>query len=132
MPYDIDPETIHVDELPGVWSPVQWELSEDERIVELEAQATASLLWTVDVPEAILRLLLSEHDIERTFAPPTGYDPKQQGEWEDGLVTFQFKRPIELIKVERERDYLYVEYKIADLGYWAVVIEPDQINVYRL
>ena len=42
MPIDMDPETMNVDELPGIWSPVQWELSEEERIMELEQQATAS------------------------------------------------------------------------------------------
>ena len=56
----IIPETLHVDDLPGIWSPVQWLLSEDERAAELEQQATASLLYAVDAPEAILRLLLEE------------------------------------------------------------------------
>jgi hypothetical protein len=27
MPIEIDPETMNVDDLPGIWSPVQWELS---------------------------------------------------------------------------------------------------------
>ncbi|GAG46260.1 unnamed protein product, partial [marine sediment metagenome] len=63
MPRSIDPQTMNVDELPGIWSPVQWDLSEDERLEELENQATASLLWTVDTPEAILRLFLNETDI---------------------------------------------------------------------
>jgi hypothetical protein len=44
MPGVIDPETINADTLPGIWSPVQWELNEHERIHELETQATASLL----------------------------------------------------------------------------------------
>jgi len=56
MPIDIDPETMNVDKLPGIWSPVQWELTEEEHIQELDTQATASLLFAVDVPEAILRL----------------------------------------------------------------------------
>jgi hypothetical protein len=60
MPSVIDPETMNVDKLPGVWSPVQWDLSEKERIEELDNQATASLLFSVDTPEAILRLLLDE------------------------------------------------------------------------
>ena len=79
MPIDIDPETIHVDNLPGIWSPVQWELDENERIYELESQATASLLWSVDAPEAILRLLLMEHAIDRAFGPPDGYDDRNPG-----------------------------------------------------
>lgn len=29
MPGVIDPETLPVDELPGIWTPVQWELTED-------------------------------------------------------------------------------------------------------
>jgi hypothetical protein len=34
MPPSIDPETMNVDELPGIWLPVQWPLSEDDRIQE--------------------------------------------------------------------------------------------------
>lgn len=132
MPKDIDPETINVDELPGIWSPVQWEMDEDERIFELESQATASLLWAVDTPEAILRLLLMEHAIERAFGPPEGYDSEIQGEWNEQLLTFKFKRPIRLIKAEREANYLYIEYDFGELGQWALEIEPDIVNISRL
>ena len=132
MPIEIDPETMNVDDLPGIWSPVQWELSEDERIQELEMQATASLSWTVDAPEAILRLLLDENKIERAFHPPEGFDTDLQGEWDESLLTFKFKRRFKLIKFERERDYLYVEYQVADLGKWAIEIEPEDVHIYRL
>ena len=132
MPRYVDPETMNVDELPGIWSPVQWELSEEERIQELHMQATASLLWAVDVPEAILRFLLGETAIDRALDPPPGFDSEIQGEWDHDLVTFQFKRPIELLKVERDRDYLYVEYKVSDLGIYALEIEPDNIQISRL
>jgi hypothetical protein len=132
MPIDIDPETMNVDELPGIWSPVQWELNEEERLRELEDQATASLLWSVDVPEAILRLLLAETDIERAFEPPPGYDPVEQGEWDAAILTFEFKRPIRLEKVERESDYLYIEYDFGDLGRWAFEIERDGMSLSRL
>ena len=132
MPNIIDPETINVDELPGIWSPVQWDLSEEERNNELEEQATANLLWAVDIPEAILRLLLDECAIERAFDPPKSYDPEQQGEWDENLLTFQFKREIQLRKVEREKEYLYLEYKIEDFGYWAFEIRPEQISVFRI
>lgn len=132
MPSIIDPETTYVDDLPTVWSPVQWELTEEERIRELEEQATASLLWAADIPEAILRLALGETEIERAYEPPPNYDPETQGEWDESLVTFQFRRPIELMKVEREKDNLYVEYKFGELGYWAVEIEPEQVTIYRV
>lgn len=132
MPGVIEPETVYVDDLPGIWSPVQWEQTKEEQVVELEEQARASLLWAVDVPEAILRLLLSETEIERAYEPPAGYDSEQQGDWDDHLITFQFKREIRLEKVVRERDYLYVEYKLAELGYWAIEIEPQNINIHRL
>ncbi|MEW5869958.1 MAG: hypothetical protein AB1894_11825 [Chloroflexota bacterium] len=131
MPYDIDPETINADNLPGIWSPVQWELSEEERIQELEDQAAASLLSVVDVPEALLRLLLDETGIQRAFAPPKGYDPDLQGGWDDELVTFEFKRPVELLNIERRRDFMRLEYKIADLGYWTIEIEPDSARIFR-
>lgn len=132
MPNVIDPDAIPVSELPGIWSPVQWDLSEEEKQEELETQATASLLWAVDVPEAILRLLLNEHDIEPAFSPPSGYDPEQQGEWDENLLTYQFKRPIKLVKVEQLRDYLYLEYNLADLGYWSIEIRPEEVKISRI
>ena len=55
MPGIIDPERINVDVLPGIWTPIQWKMSEEEHQVELDAQGTASLLWSVDIPAAILR-----------------------------------------------------------------------------
>jgi hypothetical protein len=132
MPGVIDPETMNADGLPGIWSPVQWEITEDERISEVETQATASLLWSVDVPEAILRLLLQETEIERIFDPPEDYDPEEQGEWDANLVTFGFQKPIELIKVEREHNYLYLEYKFGDFGYWYIEIEPEKVTIKRI
>ena len=132
MPSVIDPETMNVDKLPGIWTPVQWPLNEEERIQELETQATASLLYAVDTPEAILRLLLNEAAIERSFDPPEGFNPEQQGDWNSDLVTFQFKREIRLEKIERGPERLYVEYKFGELGYWAFEIEPDSVQIYRL
>ena len=132
MPANMDPETVYVDDLPGIWSPVQWDLTEGERIQELENQAVASLLCAVDVPEAVLRLMLSETEIERVFEPPHGYDPDKQGEWNPDLVTFAFKRPIQLIKVVREQDFLYVEYKFGELGHWAFEIEPGKFLIERI
>jgi hypothetical protein len=132
MPGVIDPETMNADVLPGIWSPVQWELDDEERVRELETQATASLLWSVDVPEAILRLLLQETDIERIFEPPEDYDPEEQGEWDPKLVTFGFQKPIKLVKVEREHNYLYLEYKFGDFGYWYIEIEPEKVTIKRI
>ncbi len=132
MPGVIDPDTINAEELPGIWSPVQWELSEEERAQELETQATASLLWSVDIPEAILRMLLQETDIERLLEPPDDYEPEEQGEWDAELVTFGFERPIKLIKVEREPNFLYLEYKIGDSGYWSFEIEPEKVTISRI
>ena len=132
MPSVIDPETMNVDELPGIWSPVQWEVTEEERAREIEQQATDSLLSAVDVPEAVLRMLLSETAIERAYEAPAGYDPEQQGEWDLKLLTFQFSRPIRLVEVKREADYLYVEYDFGELGRWAFEIEPEEASVYRI
>jgi hypothetical protein len=132
MPGVIDPETMYTDDLPGIWSPVQWELSEEDRHVEIEGQAKASLLWSVSTPEAILRLLLTECEIERALDPPRGHDPETQGAWDDSLVTFKFKRPIRLRQVERERDSLYVEYDFGDVGYWAFEISPEEVFISRI
>jgi hypothetical protein len=132
MPRVIIPENFHVDDLPSLWSPVQWEMSEEERILELEAQATASLMHTIDAPEAMLRLVLDEVEIERVYKPPKGYDGEKQGEWDPDLVTFQFSRIFRMIAKEHKIDYLYVEYKIEDLGYWAVEIKPEEVRIFRL
>jgi hypothetical protein len=132
MPGVIDPETLYVDDLPGIWSPVQWELSEEERIHELEEQAKASLLAVVDGPEAILRLLLDETEIERAYEPPQGYDPEQQGEWDDSLITFQFKRQVRLERVDRNSELLSVEYNFGDLGYWILEIESERVTIERV
>jgi len=132
MPSVIDPETINVDDLPGIWNPVQWEMTEPERIDELENQARASLLWTVDVPEAILRLLLEETQIERAFDPPEGFDPEMQGEWNEQLITFKFERRFQLENVERERHRLTVTYKVEGLGHWRVEIEPESVSIERV
>jgi len=132
MPGVIDPETMHVDSLPGVWSPVQWDLSDEERVREIESQAAASLLWSADVPEAILRLLLDEASITRLLDPPDGYDPDQQGEWDSSLVTFGFKRPIHLDTVERQGDLLTVVYKLEGAGYWQLEIGPGRVVIERV
>jgi hypothetical protein len=132
MPGVIDPETMNVDDLPGIWSPVQWELSVEERAEEVENQATASLLWSVDVPESILRMLLLEIGIERLYDPPKGYNDTKQGEWDGQLITYGFKKPIQLIKVEREHNYLYLEYKFGDFGYWYIEIEPEKVTISRI
>lgn len=132
MPSVIDPETIQVDSLPALWSPVQSALTDDERARELEAQATASLLWAADAPETILRLLLSETEIARAFDPPQAYDPTQQGEWDPELVTFVFARPIRLLSEERQRERLSLEYKLEGAGYWHVEITPDSLTITRL
>jgi hypothetical protein len=132
MPSIIDPQTIHVDELPAIWSPVQWELTEEERVQAIDEQATASLLWTMDTPEAILRLLLGETEIRRINQPPEGYEPKEQGEWDPEILTFGPYRPIKLIEVEREPDYLRLVYNFGDLGYWEFVIEPEKVSIERI
>ncbi len=132
MPANMDPQTVYVDDLPAIWSPVQWEQTEEEAREELETQAMANLLWVVDMPEAILRLALGETDIERAYGPPAGYDPEQQGDWDDSLLTFQFKRRITLHNMERGQDFLYVEYKVEDLGYWGVEITPERVCIERL
>ena len=128
----IDPESMIVEGLPGIWSPVQWELSEEERLEELEAQTTASLLNAVDAPEAILRLLLQETEIVRIFEPPEDYDPDMQGEWDPEIATYGFQRPLQLIKEEHDQDYLYLEYKAGDNGYWSIEIEPEKVTIERI
>jgi len=132
MPGIIDTETLYVDKLPTIWSPVQWDLTPDEKAHEIEEQATASLLWAADIPETILRLLLDEHKIERSYEPPPGYDPEQQGEWDPDLLTFEFARPVRLEKFERNGDSVYIEYYLGDAGYWAFEIGPEKVTIQRI
>jgi hypothetical protein len=129
MPSVIDPETMQVDSLPVVWSPVQSQLAAEERAREVEEQATASLLWAADAPEAILRLLLGETAIVRVFDAPQGYDPDQQGEWDPRLVTFAFARPIRLLNEDRRPDRLALDYKLEGAGYWRMEIAPDSVSI---
>lgn len=133
MPSVIDPETIPVDNLPAIWSPVQWELTDEERVQEVENQATASLLWMMDAPETILRLLLNEVDIQRLYAPPDDYkaDDKDE-EWDPEIVTFGPKRSFKLDLVERENDSLRLVYRVDDLGYWEFVISPERVTIERI
>ncbi len=132
MPSVIDHETMYVDDLPGIWSPVQWDLNEEEFVKESEEQATASLLWAVDVPEAVLRLVLGETEVKRAFEPPEGYDLEQQGEWDENLITYQFRRPVRLVKVERKPDSLYIEYDFGELGFWAFTIGAESVHIEKI
>jgi len=132
MPGYIDPETMNVDELPGVWAPVQWDLTPEEQVVEIESQAQSSLIANIDVPEAILRLLLNEITIGRAYNPPDGYDPELQGEWDDQIITFGFTKPITLERVERSKDRLVIIYKFANLGTWMFEITPEKVLIERI
>src|SRR5512137_3041539 len=117
MPSVIDPETLYVDDLPAIWSPVQWELDEEERVKAVEEQATASLLWTMDAPEAILRLLLEETGIRQLHTPPEGYDSREQGDWDKSLITFGADHPIRLETIERTPTQLYLVYDFGSFGH---------------
>jgi hypothetical protein len=132
MPSVIDPQTMHVDELPTIWSPVQWELTDEERVEAVNEQAAASLLWTMDAPEAILRLLLGETEIQRLYQAPEAYDSAEQGEWDGEILTFGPYRPIKLIEIERDADYLRLVYNFGDLGYWEFMIEPEKVTIERI
>ncbi len=132
MPSVIDPETLYVDDLPAIWSPVQWELNEEERFEAINEQATASLLWTMDAPEAILRLLLAETEIKRLHETPEGYDPREQGEWDRKILTFGPYRPIKLVEVDRTREFLRVVYNFGELGWWEFMIKPEKVTIERI
>lgn len=132
MPSIIDADTMYVDDLPAIWSPVQWEMTPEEAVEEEEQQAIANLLWAIDTPEAVLRLLLNEVEIEQAFAPPEGYDPQQQGEWDSSLKTYQFHRRMKLYNMHREPNLLQVTYQVEDLGYWTLEITPERVIIERV
>ena len=132
MPSIIDPQTLYVDDLPAIWSPVQWELTEEERIAAVEEQATASLLWTMDAPEAILRLLLEETAIKQLREPPKDYNTEEQGEWDDKLITFGPKHAIKLESVERTPTRLELFYDFGEMGHWEFVIEAEKVIIERI
>jgi hypothetical protein len=128
----IDPQTLYVDDLPAIWSPVQWELDEEERVKAVEEQATASLLWTMDAPEAILRLLLDETGIQRLYSPPKDYNLQEQGDWDKSLITFGPEHPIKLESVERTPTRLELVYDFGNLGTWEFVIESERVSIERI
>jgi hypothetical protein len=131
MPGVIDPETMNKEGLPGLWSAVQWVLTEEECVKELDTRSTASCLSSVDVPEVILRLLLHDMAIHRLLGPPEGFDSIVQEDWDPELVTIAFLYPIELVKAEREPNYLYFEYKGGDSDYGSIEIEPVKARTQR-
>ena len=132
MPSIIDPQTLNVDDLPAIWSPVQWELTEEQRVQAVEEQSTASLLWSMDAPEAILRLLLDETGIQRLFGPPPGYDAEQQGDWDEKLITFGPKHTLKLESIERTPTRLEVVYNFGELGWWEFIIEAEKVSIARI
>ena len=121
-----------MDDLPAIWSPVQWDLTEEERIQAVEEQATASLLWNMDAPETILRLLLDETGIQRLFGPPADYNTEEQGDWDGKLITFGPKRPIKLESIERTPTTLELVYNFGELGHWEFVIESEKVSITRI
>ena len=129
----IDPQHLNVDQIPGIWTPVNVEeLSDQERVAEVEDQARASLLAGVDTLEAVLRLLLHETEIQRADGPPDGYDPEMQGEWDPDILAFQFKRGIKPIgEITREAEYLYVEFKVEDAEQWMLEITPEKVIIEK-
>jgi len=129
MPETIDPEAMHIDELPGVWAPAQWEMTAAESAQEAESQASASLLATIDVPEAILRLLLNELEIVRLYGPPAGYDAQEQGEWDSQLITYGFKRSVTLAGITRDAESLELVYTLEGLGSWSMSIFPERVTI---
>ena len=132
MPSFIDAEFMHVDDLPGIWSPIQWDLTPEENVAEVEEQARSSLVAAIDVPEAVLRMLLGETAVVRAYAAPEGYDPEQQGDWDDSIITFQFKRPITLLHHERGQGRLLVQYDFHEQGRWQIEVSEDSFHLERI
>jgi hypothetical protein len=107
-------------------------LTEEERIQAVEEQATASLLWSMDAPEAILRLLLDETGIQRLTESPDGFDPAEQGDWNEQIITFGPKRSIKLESIDRTPRRLELVYNFADLGIWEFIIESEKVSITRI
>ena len=132
MPGFIDAEFMHVDDLPGIWSPIQWDLTPEEKVAEVEEQAHASLMAAIDIPEAVLRMLLGETAIERAYEAPEGYDPEQQGDWDASIITFKFKRPVTLLQHERGRGSLMVQYDFHEQGRWQIEVTEESFHIERI
>ncbi|KAA3648774.1 MAG: hypothetical protein DWQ07_00845 [Chloroflexi bacterium] len=130
----IDPQHLNIDEIPGIWTPVNVEeLSDSERVAEVEDQARASLLAGVDTLEAVLRLLLHETEIQRAVTPPDGYDPELQGEWDSDILAFEFKRGIKPVgEISREAEYLFVQFEVEGTGEWIMEITPEKAIIEKL
>lgn len=133
MPSIIDFETMAADELPSIWSPyIPPDLSESDRLAELDRQSAANLIFNSDVPEAVLRLLLNECDVEPAYEPPKGYDPDEQGEWDADIFSLVFTRPIRLEHIQRKPDRLIVIYDFGSRGHWRLEIEAERVVIERV
>jgi len=132
MPISLSPDQLKLVQLPIVWSPAAAPAASPDGMPDWISLAQAGLLLAVSAPEAALRLFLQETEVEQVSEPPKGYDPIQQGEWDPQGAAYHFKRRIRMMRVEKIPDRLTVEYHFGDLGYWAVTIEADTVQIARV
>jgi hypothetical protein len=80
----------------------------------------------------ILRLLLDEAALEHFFKAPVGFNPANQGEWNEKLIMFGPKRPIKLESLERTPTRLELVYNLADLGMGEFIIESEKVRIAHI
>lgn len=127
----LDPLTFPVLNVPAIWCPQKEKEMGNHLAESIEEQAQASLLASADIVEAVLRILDGETGIERVFNPPQGYNPEVQGDWDDQLVTFAFRRRVEKIREERDDELLRMEYRMEGCGQYSIEITAEGFSIEK-
>jgi hypothetical protein len=127
----IDPLTFPVIDVPAIWCPPETKTRTAHPVLELERQAQANLILSADIIESVIRLIFGEAEIEKVMEPPEGYDPDVQGDWDESVATYAFKRPILKIEEERDEQHLLLVYSMKELGTYRVALTETSFSITK-
>jgi len=48
------------------------------------------------------------------------------------MLTFKFERPLELLEVHRERNFMSIVYDFREFGRWMFEIQPGKVTIERV
>jgi hypothetical protein len=129
---DLDPLTFPTINLPAIWTPTPENADDHPPALQIMEKARGRLLMTADILESILRQLLGETEVERVSAPPEGYDPDLQGDWDETVPTFAFQRRISLWEEERSEDVLSVRLSVDGKDSYRAEVTKNGLAITRI